>query len=260
MVADDDELLALRRRAYGRDADIHADDAALARLRELEDRARPAPAPPADAPVDVSTRAAPGDEPADALADPTLPDRVELGRERILPVVRRIAAVRPRRSTVLLGLGALALAAILATTLTVVQRVQTDPLNTGARQVARVSVDRSFTVPLGVLGESAAKRSHGFDVFHGLRFLLVPYPDDSRPVVDRCLYVASAEALRTYDPNDFHGFVAGDCAAGGFAPAASFRLDATEVPKELRASYPDATALDVVYDRQHDEVVVFSDG
>ena len=33
----DDELRALRERAYGRHADIHDDPAAMARLRELED-------------------------------------------------------------------------------------------------------------------------------------------------------------------------------------------------------------------------------
>ncbi|WP_457101316.1 hypothetical protein [Microbacterium sp. P5_E9] len=39
--AERSELDALRRRAYGPDADIHGDPLALARLRELEDRVRP---------------------------------------------------------------------------------------------------------------------------------------------------------------------------------------------------------------------------
>ena len=37
------ELDALRRRAFSSDADIHADPAALARLIELEELARPHP-------------------------------------------------------------------------------------------------------------------------------------------------------------------------------------------------------------------------
>lgn len=50
------ELDALRRRAYGPDADIFADDEALARLNELEDRVRQDRFPPApDAPSPAGT-------------------------------------------------------------------------------------------------------------------------------------------------------------------------------------------------------------
>lgn len=56
------ELAALRRRAYGPDADIQRDPDALARLRELEGVSRPAAEPPAavDAPEQPDPEAATG--------------------------------------------------------------------------------------------------------------------------------------------------------------------------------------------------------
>jgi hypothetical protein len=78
------ELAALRHRAYGPDADIAADDAALDRLIELEDRARP------EAPLPIETEAepitaAPVAVPAPAATEP--PDSMaasEDGRRRML--------------------------------------------------------------------------------------------------------------------------------------------------------------------------------
>lgn len=57
------ELAELQRRAYGADADIHSDPAALARLRVLEDaeRARRHPAPPVEVPRAAPALAATGE-------------------------------------------------------------------------------------------------------------------------------------------------------------------------------------------------------
>lgn len=80
------ELAALRRRAYGPDADIHGDPVALARLHELEARERPAGAgdgPAAsDAPDAGSARPTSGTAArAPDVADPAIPSR--LPRRRV---------------------------------------------------------------------------------------------------------------------------------------------------------------------------------
>ncbi|BDV30894.1 hypothetical protein [Microbacterium terricola] len=62
------ELADLRRRAYGPDADIHADPAALARLRELEEKERVAAEATATAPASAAAAA---DDAGAAAADAT---------------------------------------------------------------------------------------------------------------------------------------------------------------------------------------------
>jgi hypothetical protein len=269
----DDELGELRRRAYGRGAGLDGDDAAQARLRELEDRARPATSVPLpsrheDTDPDPATteRSAPAlPDWAESPADGTTPEQSRADasgpgpRARAADLVRRALRIRPRRSTVLLGVGVLALVAILITTLTVVQRVQSDPLDAGARQIARIPSDPGFELPVTLFGDSQAPGSHGFAEFHGLRTMVVPNPSERSTAVDRCLYVVVAKELEHPSPNGNAGFVGGSCGAGGFAAAVPLRLTLPDMPTQLRSAYPDASALDFVYDGTHDEVVVFAD-
>lgn len=84
---DDDvaELAALRRRAYGPDADIDGDPAALARLDELETRVRRSIAPPDPVPVVPAPPAVPavGEPAAVMVTDPGGP-APRFGRRAVL--------------------------------------------------------------------------------------------------------------------------------------------------------------------------------
>ncbi|WP_160150865.1 hypothetical protein [Microbacterium timonense] len=79
----DDELRALRARAYGPDADIHDDPVAMARLHELETLARertPAPSvPPPQTPMDADAPRAAADTPeTGGVPAPAIPGRGEV--------------------------------------------------------------------------------------------------------------------------------------------------------------------------------------
>ncbi|WP_285135922.1 hypothetical protein [Microbacterium sp. lyk4-40-TSB-66] len=233
------ELAQLRRRAYSPAADIASDPHALRRLVELEarvDAEETSPAPVEHEPV------VPGDEPApDAAPDPP-----------------RFSLPRPRRSTVIL-LGAAALViATLATALTLVQRVQTDPLQTGATQIARLSPDPDFDVPSslarGVTGEVTA-----YAEFEGFRALTLPSYRDSESTA-RCMTVwqpALLEADGSGFSYDGENLVMGVCGAGVFPPATAILLSEGS-PELAQTSLPVGTALQFVYDAANDEVVVFS--
>ena len=142
------ELELLRRRAYGPRADIHLDPQAVSRLQELERHARPSPAPlsrsddkavPPELPTAVVTNAA---EHPDAEDDQS---RKSIDWSWARELFFRI--LRMRRSTALVVLSAVVVVVLSSTALTLVQRVQVDPLQVGAEQVARLSVDSSYEVP-----------------------------------------------------------------------------------------------------------------
>lgn len=105
------ELAALRRRAYGRDADIAADPVASARLRELEDLLRLASAPPVP-PADDRAAARTHADTADLDETATTP-----GPERGAtppPVPRPTAEVRRARRTMWLVTVGAAVAVVIA--------------------------------------------------------------------------------------------------------------------------------------------------
>lgn len=96
------ELKALRRRAYGPDADIHADPTALARLEQLEEQVRrereaalstavapSAPGPAATGSSASATRAPAPPAPAAVLTDPATAPAPESAREPAPPARRR---------------------------------------------------------------------------------------------------------------------------------------------------------------------------
>jgi hypothetical protein len=238
-IDEQDELAQLRRRAYSPTADIASDPHALQRLIELEAR-----------PVAAETQAAPlEEEPIVAESEPA-PDAA--------PAPPRFPLTRPRRSTVLLLGAAVLVVATLATALTLVQRVETDPLQTGATLIARLSVDPDFDVPpaltRGVTGEVTA-----YEEFEGFRAVTLPSYQDPGGT-SRCMTVwqpalldASDGAGITYD-GDY--FLMSVCAAGVFPPASTMLLHESS-PERAQTSFPAGTALQFVYDSANDEVVVF---
>lgn len=260
----EDELDELRKRAYGPDADIDQDPAALSRLRLLEDAGQRLRAPDAAAPEDdaASTAPAPTSVASDAPGEPEA-QLEERGPHPLLAAARasgRWLASR-RRSTLVMGAAALLIVAGLAVTLVVVQRVQTDPLQTGAVQVARLPRDSSYEVPVifGYASTDGSTGAHAFKEFHGLRFVV----GESRTFFgggeSRCLTVfGEAEVL---DPNSqsFSGVVYSGCSAGDFPPIVQFTLDQEQLPREFRDALAGADGVQLVYDTKNDEVVVFTD-
>ena len=156
-----DELEALRSRAYGPAADIHLDPEALRRLEELEAERRPK-RPPAE------VRAEPAAAPV-ARPEPVEDDDEPEPEHPLLPLLRALfrRLSRLRRSTVLIVLGVLAFATAVTTALVIVERVQGDPLQTGAVQIARLSVDSGNEIPAYLLFRD--KSAVGVEEFHGLR-------------------------------------------------------------------------------------------
>lgn len=259
--AEADELRALQRRAYGPTADIHVDPAALERLRELEgqrrelqpesvsegddeqlDSARSAdaePAPPEEPQPDPEPTES---EPADAGAPPT--------RRRVRP--------RMRRSTALIAIGLVAILLLTYASVVLVQRVQTDPLQAGAAQVARLAADPSYDVPpLFSGGDPTQSAPQAYQEFYGLR----PVVSDSlgnRASNDECILVFPADAVSESEERAFTGPAFGGCGAGAFPASVTFGVT-SELPDELLDAFPHGSALQFVVDERNNEVVVFSD-
>lgn len=236
-IDDDDELAALRRRAYAPGADISSDPAALQRLLELEereatdDRALSTPVPEAGV-VDAPE------------ADASDPDTRTRPRRR------------PRRSTVIL-LSAAALVIVLAiTAVTVVQRVQTHPLQAEAPQIARLTPDAGYEAP-DVLTVGSGGDTTAYTEFEGFRAIVSAPPTPDRG--EYCLTVFQPELLSVQDAGGwaYDGqFVAPACTAGIFPAAATLRL-LPGSPELDHTSLPEGTALQFVFDREDNEVVVF---
>lgn len=244
----DDELTALRARVYGPDAAGQPDAESVRRLRELEAARRPAPAVIVPEPGAV--------EPLDTAFPSELPPPAVEAREPWGRVALRWMRGL-RRSTVLITLGALAFVVAVAVVLSVVQRVQTDPLKTGAQQVARLGVDASFRVPLlfrgGPNGDVAVE---GFQMFRGLRPVVTESGFFVTGSDDPCLSVYPDAIIEDPETESFSGPLMGGCAAGGFPAITQFSSDLEGFPEELLEAYPDS-GLQFVYDAVNNEVVVF---
>lgn len=251
-----DELEVLRRRAYGPHPDIHLDPREVDRLRELENSSRrlPAPISPRDREV-----VAPETPPAEVVDSSSAAEGVEQTRmdwSWARELLARLLKVR--RSTALIVLSAVVLVVLAMTALALVQRVQTDPLQVGAQQIARLSVDSSYEIPQLLALSADENETQAFQDFYGLRtvagfgtagwFFATGTGD--------CLSVISAADVHP-DESFSDGLLTSGCAAGGFPAATQFDINAHGVPEELRAAFPDSAAFQFVLDADNREVVVF---
>jgi hypothetical protein len=258
--AHDEELRILRARAYGPGADIDADPGALERLHELEAAERESnsavdrhvPEPVTDAvrvePPQMIEEEADRSEPLGAL------------RDRIVRIVNSVVAhLRSvRRSTWLIVVGVVVAASFPATALVLIQRVQTDPLQAGATQVARLSVDQGYEIPdfFGVQ-PGDEQRWQAFEEFHGLRTVLNLDGFSPFGSKDDCILIYAPTGITTTGGGFSGNFLSG-CAAGDFPAMAQFRVDLDGFPAALEEAFPNSTGLQFVYDRQNNEVVVFA--
>jgi hypothetical protein len=264
-----EELRLLRERAYGPTADIHDDTAAMERLRELEDIARPAaPPPPTDVPVD---RAAPAPDLRAQTGEGEEADRAPEGVDEASAPSARARRRRPfpgrltayaktrRGARVLLWAGTLLVTlAVALAAVTVVQRVSGAPLRPEAEQVARLASDDRFETPafFGSRGPDGPA-FRGYREFAGLRAIVAL--DGGYffgPSADECMYVMQSDDLAAATGDGFPGQLWLGCAAGDFPATAQFVITADNT-EEVRTEFPIGTALQFVYDSATDEVVVF---
>ncbi|MGV8880642.1 MAG: hypothetical protein ACOH19_00655 [Rhodoglobus sp.] len=251
------ELEVLRKRAYGPRADIHLDPQAVRRLRELESQSRPSPAPTARtddeaAPPELSAAvitnaaehpAAEGDQPRTGID-------WSWARELFFRMLRI------RRSTALIVLSAAVVVVLAMTALTLVQRVQVDPLQVGAEQVARLSIDYSYGIP--EILEGGPGELETFQEFYGLRTIAAFDAEQWYFAAGSgdCFSVFS-EADMEFTSNSFSGPMMSTCGAGDFPATVQFGITAEAAPEELRAAFPDSTAFQFVLDADNREIVVF---
>jgi hypothetical protein len=159
----------------------------------------------------------------------------------------------------LIALGLAVASIIFAGALVLNQRPQVDPLQAGAREVVRLSVDPSYKVSSYFFGSEFGRdlQAQAFKEFDGLRAVVtVGYGGGSN---DACLNLYPSAV--TVDPkaSSFAGRLRIGCASGNFPPRIQFRADAAGLPADLRSAFPKSAALQFVYDSATNEVVVFAE-
>lgn len=252
--ADDDELLTLRNRAYGPSPDIHDDLTALGRLDQLENERKLASSPTeTDVPQTLLVELKGQPTPSE-VEQPTSPS----GSRQSWPVILVETVRRALRSSILIGVGAILVAMSLLAAIILVPRVQVDPLQTGAKQVARLSLDTGFETP--EFFAAGTGDVFGFQLFHGLRTVVSKTGffavGDNQDTDCLSVYVEADMVAATSD--GFSGQALGGCAAGRFPAIVQFRPDALGYPDELKSAFPKPSALQFVYDKTNNEVVIFA--
>ena len=236
------------------------------RLQELEDARRQLapklldavmpPAPTVD-PIDVS-----GSEEESHLVDDEQERPTHESLRRLARLAFAVAGrlARVRRSTVLIALGLAVIVSVIAAALILVERVQPDPLQTGADQVARLSIDPSYQVP-GMFQNIVAAEGDAVQAFHefyGLRAIVGEGGWFSGGGEGECLNVFLAADVENSDSNSFSGQIRGGCAAGPFPATIQLMSDDEDLPDELQSAFPGPTALQFVYDKANQEIVIFA--
>ena len=241
------ELQALRARAYGPDADLDRDPAAVARLQELEDLERQARVEAAVRPP-VTPPMAP--DAAPLVVDD---DDVEGG----VPTVSRPVVRRAR--TLWLWAGSLAAVAAVASAASIAATTFVPVARTaGVAQVDTLRVDPS--------ADDSPVRSMGFDSsevsvyadFHGLTAYAGTTQVDSSGTRAECLILLDTSTLpASGDINASQiGYRYGGCGAGAFPATIEFVVT-PDLPDAFRERFPVGSSLQFVSDRDH--VGVFSD-
>ncbi|WP_349884934.1 hypothetical protein ABRP18_015045 [Microbacterium sp. WHRI 7836] len=278
--AADEELRALRARAYGPTADIEDDPAALRRLQQLEARRQPRPraedvVPPAPAMETIDsepTRAAepvsrtrrsrrqPEDAEGDALGVfDTSADDADAAPPTAEPAERLAAWFSVRTTRILWVVAIVAAAAMSAAVTFALVKVTPVASSAGAPQIATLDATSDVAIPAGWMGVGPS--SAVFD-FYGLVIVESSGGYYNGSVGSDCLTVARADQVPDKDDFDssngwtYDGPMYTGCAVGAFPATVEVPFD-TNMPKELTERFPDGTALQFVYEADH--VGVFLD-
>lgn len=251
-----DELRILRARAFGPEADIAQDPAALRRLRELEALAAARPAPQVDvasaapepyaapAPRAAAVLEAPA-VPAVAPPAPANPSSAEAAPPDTPP------ARRPREfSQHLRGMWALSVIAAAAVSGGLTYGLaQVTPVSTssGAPQVATLEPSRTIDIPAGWMGAGPSSVAYEF---HGLLIYESASNFGMSSNGSDCITAVAAEELPEPDADQSSYSISGNmysgCRVGPFPATLSLFVD-SGAPEDLRAEYPDR-ALQFVKD------------
>ena len=239
MTSPEDELAALRERAYGPGADIHDDPDALARLHELEAEAKPVVA---DTDTDAAANAhvEPG-----ASATASAPEAATDASGEPMTAPARAARPIPR-AWLIVWAASIALVGVITGAI-VFSLASIRPVSpvTGAVQVATLDEPVApESVDWLSLWTRSGQKASAFEFF-GLVAVHFPegvYADQS------CLMVGDiTNFTRDGDSISYEGRTYTGCGAGPFPATVQFVVD-DQSPAELRAHYPDGTALSFVLD------------
>jgi hypothetical protein len=269
-----DELRMLRLRAYGPDADIHDDPAALARLHDLEERAlasRPA-APRAAAEPPTSLAPPASDEPPverEPAREPAAQTRAPASTEQLREPAETpdtdepaVAGGRdgstgekarwklPRGRTLWLWAGSVVVAFVVGAWVALGMSA------VGFGRVAVLAETPADNWPTEFFGDPA-EGAMVFEAYLGLTAMVIPNAmGNGGPGETTCLAVFDGLSDDgTLDPTAA-GVVTNGCGAGRFEPQATVTVSST-MSDELRAEHPDGTALQFVL--RGSEVFVFAD-
>ena len=246
--AEERELEALRERVYGPNGGL-ADDQAISRLRQLEEARRPTV--PRRVEVDVMER--PSEPVTPHEPEPEPPPRWETAARWLLTQLERVP-----RLVIPIVLAVAALVTLIVVTVTLVDRLQSEPLVTAAEEVTRLTPDPTYELPqMFTIGSTGGTDVQAFESFYGLRSIVgvggVMFGNGSAEV---CLNVFSEADVEDPEADGFSGFILGGCAAPGFPASTQFVAQMDGLPLELRAEFPDS-ALQFVYDSETNEVIVY---
>lgn len=264
----DDELRALRSRAYGPAADIDGDAAAVQRLRELEDQRRLQHPTHAN---DVAAIPTPNDD-APRAEDPSHAELAAHGDVTTPPDPTPLAPddghAHPRPSSVrqngrqrLLWVASVLAAAALAATVTFLLTWMTPvAASAGAPQIATLQQALGVEVPAGMFG--VGTESLVFE-FYGLTIIETTESFSSASAKSsECILVLRSDqvpAVEELDPSggwSFDGPLYSECQVGAFPVTVEVPID-SDTPKEITERYPAGVALQFVL--AGDRVGVFLD-
>lgn len=263
-IAADEELRALRARAYGPTADIAHDHTAIQRLQELESRRARTEIEPTN--VVTSTSVADSITSAE-LPSPPANDRppdqptMDDAPEAVSPdsgAAKRASAERTHGRRTTLWIMSVVVSSALAATITyALTTISPVSVSSGVPQVATLEPSAAVPVPADWLG--AGEKSPVFD-FYG--YTLFTDESDLYPApYTGCLIVVRTDQVPTeegFDPSSwtFEGEQYSGCGIGAF-PAVVEVPFGENMPDELRARFPSGRALQFVLD--DDRVGVFLD-
>jgi hypothetical protein len=251
------ELERLRVRAYGRDADIGMDPAALERLRFLEGRNALTPVDPVDVarddavidgvPTDLQGEGAVHPEPPAQTASETFDDGAATGA-----AASAASAPRPRRRAVEMSIVAVAGVVVGALAVHFLAPAQDVSTVTGAVLADTVRVDPSLEWPAIFGPVEDEQRSWSY---RGLTMMVTPmFSRGSSSSSDDCFVVVDSAALAPYvgeDADDggtgfsLDGMLLSACAAGAFPATVQFVVD-DDSPTALRGRFSEGTSLQMV--------------